>query len=63
MVYFTTILGINEEGVRLRKDEEYFFIIAGFLYCIRVLFIEYTLPAITRAKQTRVNIDYFLELR
>ena len=63
MVHFTAVLGIDEEGVRLRKGEESSFIMAGFLYYIRVLFVEYTLPAITRADQTQVDIDRFLELR
>ena len=63
MVHFAAVLGIDEEGVRLRKGEECSFIMAGFLYCIRVLFVEYTLPAATRAEQTRVDIDRFLELR
>jgi hypothetical protein len=56
------VLGIDEEGVRLRKGEECSFIMAGFLYCIRVLFVEYILLVITRAKQTQVDIDRFLEL-
>ncbi|KAH7413535.1 hypothetical protein BKA64DRAFT_567909, partial [Cadophora sp. MPI-SDFR-AT-0126] len=50
IVYFTAVLDINEEGGRLRKGKEYSFIIAGFLYCIRVLFVEYTLPATIRAE-------------
>ena len=63
MVHFAAVLGIDEEGGRLRKGEECSFIMAGFLYCIRVLFVEYTLPAATRAEQTQVDIDRFLELR
>jgi len=50
MVHFAAVLGIDEEGVRLRKGKESSFIMAGFLYCIRVLFVEYTLPAATRAE-------------
>ena len=57
------MLGIDEEGSRLRKGKESSFIIAGFLYCIRVLFVEHTLLAATRAKQTKDDIDHFLELR
>ena len=63
MVHFAAVLGIDEEGVRLRKGEECSFIMAGFLYCIRVLFVEHTLPAATRTEQTQVDIDRFLELR
>jgi hypothetical protein len=50
MVHFAAVLGIDEEGVRLRKGEECSFIMAGFLYYIRVLFIEYTLPVTIRAE-------------
>jgi hypothetical protein len=63
MVYFAAILGIDEEGVRLRKGKEYSFIIASFLYYIRVLFVEHTLPAAIKAKQMQVNIDCFLKLQ
>lgn len=63
MVHFAAVLGIDEEGIRLRKGEECSFIFAGFLYCIRVLFVEYTLPAAARVEQTQVDIDRFLELR
>ena len=63
LVHFAAVLGIDEEGIRLRKGEECSFILAGYLYCIRVLFVEHTLPAATRAEQTDVDIDRFLELR
>jgi hypothetical protein len=36
--------------------------LAGFMYCVRVLFIEHTLPVATRAEQTAEDIDQFLEL-
>jgi hypothetical protein len=35
---------------------------AGFLYCIRVLLVEHTLPSAIRAEQTKDDIDRFLEL-
>jgi hypothetical protein len=63
IVHFAVVLGIDEEGAQLRKGEECSFVIAGFLYCIWVLFVEHTLPAATRAEQTQVDIDRFLELR
>jgi hypothetical protein len=37
--------------------------LAGFMYCVRVLFVENTLPAATRGEQTAEDIDRFLELR
>jgi hypothetical protein len=37
--------------------------LASFIYCIRVLFVEYVLLAATRAEQTTEDIDRFLALR
>ena len=63
MVHFAAVLGIDEEGSRLQRGAECSFIMAGFLYCIRVIFLEYTLPAATRGEQTRDDIDRFLALQ
>ncbi|KFY96398.1 hypothetical protein V500_02459 [Pseudogymnoascus sp. VKM F-4518 (FW-2643)] len=63
LVHFAAVLGIDEEGIRLRKGGECSFILAGYLYCIRVLFVEHALLAATQAEQTDVDIDWFLELR
>jgi hypothetical protein len=63
MTHFTAVLGIIEDENRLRRSDEYSYILTGFIYCVRVLFIEYTLPAATRGEQTVKDIDRFLELR
>lgn len=63
MIHFAAVLGIVEEENRLRRGDEYSYMLAGFMYCIRVLFVEHTLPAATRAEQTADDIDRFLELR
>jgi len=63
MVHFAAVLGIVEDENRLRRGDEYSYMLAGFMYCIRVLFVEHTLPAATRAKQTAEDIDRFLDLR
>ena len=49
IVHFAAVLGIDEEGAQLRKGEECSFVMARFLYYIRVLFVEHTLLAATRA--------------
>jgi superfamily II DNA helicase RecQ len=63
IIHFAAVLGIVEDENRLRRGDEYSYMLAGFMYCVRVLFIEYTLPAATRAEQTARDIDRFLELR
>ena len=63
MIHFAAVLGIVEGGNRLRRGDEYLHMLAGFMYCDRVLFVEYTLPAATRAEQNAEDIDRFLELR
>ena len=63
MIHFAAVLGIVEEENRLRRGDEYSYMLAGFMYCIRVLLVEHALPAATRGEQTRDDIDRFLELR
>jgi hypothetical protein len=63
MIHFAAVLGIIEDENRLRRSDEYSYMLAGFMYCVRVLFVEYTLPAATRGEQTAKDIDRFLELR
>ncbi len=63
MIHFTAVLGIIEDENRLRCGNEYSYILAGFIYYVRVLFVEYTLPAATRAEQTAEDINRFLELQ
>lgn len=63
IVHFAAVLGIVEDENRLRRGDEYSYMLAGFMYCVRVLFVEYALPAATRAEQTAEDIDRFLALR
>jgi hypothetical protein len=62
MVHFAVVMGIDEDGNRLYRGDEYSFKLAGFIYCIRVLFVEHTLPAENRAERTERDIDRFLEM-
>jgi superfamily II DNA helicase RecQ len=63
ILHFAAVLGIVEDENRLRRGDEYSYMLAGFMYCVRVLFVEYALPAATRAEQTAEDIDRFLALR
>jgi superfamily II DNA helicase RecQ len=63
VIHFAAVLGIVEDENRLRRGDEYSYMLAGLMYCVRVLFVEHTLPAATRGEQTAKDIDRFLELR
>ncbi|PVH68411.1 hypothetical protein DL98DRAFT_441263 [Cadophora sp. DSE1049] len=63
IIYFTAVLGIVENENRLKRSNKYLYILAGFIYYVRVLFVKYTLPAATRAEQTAEDIDRFFKLR
>ncbi|KAF8846480.1 hypothetical protein BDZ45DRAFT_552726, partial [Acephala macrosclerotiorum] len=63
VIHFAAILRIVENENRLRRSNEYSYMLAGFMYCVRVLFVEHTLSVATRADQTAADIDRFLELR
>lgn len=47
MIHFAAVLGIVKDENRLRRGEEYSYMLGGFMYCIRVLFVEHALPAAT----------------
>ncbi|KAH6689247.1 hypothetical protein BKA61DRAFT_500596, partial [Leptodontidium sp. MPI-SDFR-AT-0119] len=50
MIHFAAVLGIIEDENRLRRSDEYLYILVGFMYCVRVLFVEYILLVATRAE-------------
>jgi len=57
VIHFVAVLGIVEDENRLRRGNEYLYMLTGFMYCVRVLFIEYTLLVATRGEQTAKDID------
>ena len=63
MVHFAAVMGINDEGTQLLLGDHCSFKFAGFIYCIRVLFLEHVLPTYTRTDMTAGDIDRFLEMR
>ncbi len=60
MIHFAAVLGIVEDENRLRRNDEYSYMLARFIYCVRVLFVEYILLVATRGEQTAEDIDRFL---
>jgi hypothetical protein len=62
-VQFLAILGINGKIGRLRTAKNYSFMLAGVVYCVRVLIIEKLLPAGGRDNQTEADREHFIEMR
>jgi hypothetical protein len=62
-VQFLAILGINGEIGRLRTAKNYSFMLAGVVYCVRVLGIEKLLPAGGRDDQTEADREHFMKMR
>ncbi|KAF2274064.1 uncharacterized protein EI97DRAFT_382075 [Westerdykella ornata] len=52
LVHFLAMLGIDAEMTRLRIAKNYSYMLAGVVYCIRVLSAERLLPAACRKEQT-----------
>ncbi|KAF1922160.1 uncharacterized protein M421DRAFT_10784 [Didymella exigua CBS 183.55] len=63
LVYFLTVLGINAELGRLRTAKNYLYMLAGVVYCVRVLSVEKLLPHACRDEQTDEDWQQFLTAR
>ena len=63
LIHFLAILGINEETNRLRNADNYSFMLAGVVYCIRVLAAEILLPIGQRKDQGEFHRKRFLYKR
>jgi superfamily II DNA helicase RecQ len=63
LVQFLAVLGIDTETKRLRTAKNYSYMLAGVVYCTRVLVAEKLLPAAGRDDQTEEHRDQFLEMR
>lgn len=51
LVHFCAVLGIDGENGRLRRPAAYSYMLAGMVYCVRVLFAEIMLPSSQREEQ------------
>ena len=51
LIHFLAILGIDEEMQRLRLANNYSFILAGMVYCMRALGVEVLLSSAYRDEQ------------
>jgi len=48
LIHFLAVLGINEELRRLQTANDFSFMLAGVVYCVRVLAVEWLLPSAER---------------
>lgn len=63
LVHFLAILGINPKTQRLRLAQDYSYMLAGVVYCMRVLSAEILLPAAQRSQQGKKERLVFLQYR
>jgi len=63
LIHFLAILGIDEQTNRLRKADNYSFMLAGVVYCVRVMAAEILLPIAKRKDQGEAERKYFLDKR
>jgi hypothetical protein len=63
LIHFLAILGINANTRRLRLAPDYSYILAGVVYCTRVIAVEALLPAAQREHQGKPARLHFLRQR
>jgi len=63
LIQFLAVLGINVDTGRLRTAKNYSYMLAGIVYCVRVLALEKLLPGGQRDTQTEEDRDSFLATR
>ena len=63
LLHYLAVLGIDTETGRLRTAKNYSYMLAGMVYCTRVLFAGALLPAAQREEQTEEDRNRFLEMR
>lgn len=63
LLHFMAVLGIDEENDRLRTGNDYSYMLAGLVYCVRVIALEVLLPAGQRDEQNDAEFDVFLDQR
>jgi hypothetical protein len=63
LVHFIAVLGIDAEMGRLRTAKNYSYMLAGVVYCTRVIAAEALLPSAKREEQTDVDREGFIRKR
>jgi hypothetical protein len=63
LVQYLAVLGIDTQTNRLRTAKNFSYMLAGVVYCVRVLAAEKILPAAERNDQTEEDRERFLAMR
>jgi superfamily II DNA helicase RecQ len=63
LIHFLAVLGIDAEMDRLRTAKNYSYMLAGVVYCTRVIAVEALLPSAMRREQGVADRDDFLSAR
>ena len=63
LIQFLAVLGIDPDTGRLRTAKNYSYMLAGMVYCVRVVGLEKLLPGWRRDTQTEQDRDRFLAMR
>ncbi len=63
VLHFPAVLGINEEIGRLRRANDFSYILAGVVYCVRVMAVEIILPSAERDDQDEEDDRRFQQVR
>ena len=62
-MHFLAVLGINEEDYRLRQANDFSYMLAGIVYCTRVIGVEVILPVSEREDQGDEDDKRFRRMR
>ncbi|KAL1640737.1 hypothetical protein SLS61_010232, partial [Didymella pomorum] len=63
LIQFLAVLGYDAGTDRLRTAKNYSYILAGMVYCVRVIAVEALLPGSQRSSQSEQDRDRFVEMR
>ena len=63
ILHFLAVLGIDEEINRLRQANDFSYMLAGVVYCMRVLAVEIILPSTERDDQDEEDDKRFRQVR
>ena len=63
ILHFLAILGIDEETRRLRQANDFSYMLAGVVYCVRVIAVEVILPLEEREDQDDADDERFKQVR
>ncbi|KAJ4329600.1 hypothetical protein N0V87_010726, partial [Didymella glomerata] len=63
LIQFLAVLGYDTGTDRLRTAKNYSYILAGMVYCVRVIAVEALLPGSQRSSQSEQDRDRFVEMR